>query len=174
MGAFDVIQNVTFLGAAIDRPDRHKNVNKIMAVFNQVVSGRIKNVYTRKDWVLAALYSGCEMDQAMGRCPVFTEQFFLNAGMTSTVRANLFGHIREIEPLSDYLKQDEENDDEIVHIVRTVSTEDSLRAVAEQGEVVFRLQNYDIWSLKSNFFLFGIGHMGYRENLDIILEFIDF
>ena len=119
LGAFDVVQNVTFLGAAIDRPDRHKNVNKIMAVFSQVISGRIKNVYTKKDWVLAALYSGCEMDQAMGRCPVFTEQFFISAGMTSPVRANLFGRIGEVVPLTDSLLVDDsgkENDDEIVLI----------------------------------------------------------
>lgn len=39
LGATDVIHNVTFLGAAIDRPDKHKNRQKIVAVFSQVISG---------------------------------------------------------------------------------------------------------------------------------------
>ena len=72
------------------------------------------------------------------------------------------------------MTEHEEKDQEegLVHIEGC--SEDDLRAVAMPGQIVFRLQNYDIWALNSDSFIFGIGHMGYRENLQLILENIDF
>ena len=52
MGAFDVIQNVTFLGGAIDRLDREKTMDHWSTILSQTVPGTIKNVYTKKDFVL--------------------------------------------------------------------------------------------------------------------------
>ena len=72
LGATDIIQNVTFMGAAIDKPDKAKTRFKIAEVFSHVVAGEIKNVFTNKDWVLL-LYNVCEIDLAMGRTDVYDE-----------------------------------------------------------------------------------------------------
>ena len=56
LDATDIIQNVTFLGAAIDLPDKDKTRAKMIDILSQVVCGEIKNVYTKKDWILAAFY----------------------------------------------------------------------------------------------------------------------
>ena len=68
-----MIQNVTFLGAAIDKPDKRKTKDKMAMVFNQVVAGEIKNVHTKKDYILSLLYTPCELDLAMGRHDVFSD-----------------------------------------------------------------------------------------------------
>lgn len=46
LGATNVIQNVTFLGAAIDLPDKAKTREKMAKVFSSTISGELKNVYT--------------------------------------------------------------------------------------------------------------------------------
>ena len=72
LNATDVIQNVTFLGAAIDLPDKEKTRAKMIDTFSSVVNGEIKNVHTKLDWILALNYTPCELDWAMGRNEVFT------------------------------------------------------------------------------------------------------
>lgn len=66
---------MTFLGAAIDLPDKDKTRDRMIHTFSNVVAGEIKNVHTKKDWVLAALYTTCEFDWAMGRNAVFEKHF---------------------------------------------------------------------------------------------------
>ena len=58
LGANDVIQNVTFLGAAIDRPDKAKTRWKMANVFSSTISGEIKNVFTKNDWILFLYHAG--------------------------------------------------------------------------------------------------------------------
>ena len=61
LGAADLIQNVTFMGGAIDRPDKEKTRELWAEIFSSTVSGQISNVYTKKDLILL-LYSLCEVD----------------------------------------------------------------------------------------------------------------
>ena len=68
-----MIQNVTFLGAAIDKSDKLKTKDKMATVFSQVIAGVIKNVFTKKDWILVCFYSICETDLAMGRHDCFSD-----------------------------------------------------------------------------------------------------
>ena len=50
-----------------------------------------------------------------------------------------------------------------------------LNAVADPAERVFLLQNYDIQELNSTTSFFKkIGHLTYRDNLKLILDYIDF
>jgi len=69
---------VTFLGAAIDLPDKDKTRAKMIDTFSNVVAGDIKSVYTKNDWILASLYTPCERDRALGHNAVFTKQFMSN------------------------------------------------------------------------------------------------
>jgi len=140
LGATQIIQNVTFLGAAIDKPDKEKTRRRMAEVFSNIVAGEIKNVFTANDWILP-MYMVCETDLAMGRSDVFTEQFLDGR------RTNLLGEIERHRELS---------------------------AIASHDQRVFLLQNYDIYSLKSSWFLNGIGHISYKNNLQLILEHIDF
>ena len=142
LGATDIIQNVTFMGAAIDKPDKTKSRFKIAEVFSQVVAGEIKNVFTNKDWILL-FYNVCETDLAMGRTDVYDGQFL------DGKRTNLLGDTER---------------------------HSKLNAIAYPAEKVFKLQNYDIQKLRSTHFFNGIGHIrnGYRENLQLILNHIDF
>ena len=73
LGATDVIQNVTFMGAAIDKMDKSKTRVKMASVLSNIVAGEIKNVWTKKDWILAGLYTPCEGALAMGRDDVYPE-----------------------------------------------------------------------------------------------------
>ena len=73
------------MGAAIDKPDKLKSKDRIASIFSQVIAGEIKNVYTKKDYILGMLYSPCEVDLAMGRHDVFSDQFLDNQ------RTNLLG-----------------------------------------------------------------------------------
>ncbi len=73
IGANNVIQNVTFLGAAIDLPDKVKTRRKMASVFSSTISGELKNVYTQKDLILI-LYACGQLDFAMGRYECFAEQ----------------------------------------------------------------------------------------------------
>ena len=47
-------------------------------------------------------------------------------------------------------------------------------AVAAQDDQVISWRNHDIYSLNSNWWFTGIGHLSYRENLDLIMRHIDF
>ena len=53
------------------------------------MAGEIKNVYTKKDYILGMLYSPCEVDLAMGRHDVFADQFLDNQ------RTNLLGQMED-------------------------------------------------------------------------------
>ena len=46
LGATNLIHNVTFLGAAIDRLDRDKTKSMWADILGTVLPGEIKNVYT--------------------------------------------------------------------------------------------------------------------------------
>ena len=56
----------------------------------------------------------------------------------------------------------------------SVDDKQKLLAVAENEEEVFSCRNYNIWSLKDNVNkpFCGIGHLDYRNCLDLILHFI--
>ena len=110
--------------------------------FSSVVNGEIKNVHTKKDWILAILYTPCELAFAMGHNEVFEKQF------QDGKRINLLAEQKKYS--------------------NNVST------VSQKDERVFRLQNHDIYSLDSNWWFTGIGHMDYRNKLDLILQHIDF
>lgn len=97
-------------------------------MFNQVIAGEIKNVHTSKDWILAALYSACETDRAMGRSAVFTEQF-MRFGSSST-RCNLLGKVEDVVPMQEIAS---EEDNEFGAVVIGGSEEEELRAVASPG-----------------------------------------
>ena len=58
IGANNVIQNVTFLGAAIDLPDKEKTREKMASVFSSTISGEMKNVHTTKDLILISYSCG--------------------------------------------------------------------------------------------------------------------
>ena len=73
------------MGAAIDKPDKSKTRAKISCVFSKVVAGEIKNVYTKKDYILAFCYTPCEWDLAMGRHDCFSDQ------VLDDRRSNLLG-----------------------------------------------------------------------------------
>lgn len=73
LNATDVIQNVTFLSAAVISPDKSKSRQKIAAVFNRVICGEIKNMWTKDDYILF-LYHCCEKETAMGRDDAFPDQ----------------------------------------------------------------------------------------------------
>ena len=70
LGATDLIQNVTFMGGAIDRLDREKTRSLWSNILSSVVPGQIRNVYTKKDLILI-LYSICEIDESVGRNIIF-------------------------------------------------------------------------------------------------------
>ena len=141
LGANDVIQNVTFLGAAIARPDRAKTRQKMASVFSQTINGELKQVYTKNDWILATFYTVSELELAMGRHDCFEEQFIDDR------RTNLLGEHERFG---------------------------FLNAIANPNEDVFRITNYDIYSLNSSWFMTGIGHRSYRSNLALILQHINF
>ena len=66
-------------------------------------------------------------------------------------------------------------DEKRTNLLGDTERHSKLNAVAYPAEKVFKLQNYDIQNLKSTSF-FSIGHNlnGYRENLQLILNHIDF
>jgi len=74
LNACDIIQNVTFLGAAIDIPDKPKTRVKMAGVFSKTVAGQIKNAFTESDMILIT-YMISNRDLAMGRNACFTRQF---------------------------------------------------------------------------------------------------
>ena len=73
LGATDLIQNVTFMGGAIDRLDREKTRALWSNILSSVVPGQIRNVYTKKDLILI-LYSICEIDESVGRNIIFANR----------------------------------------------------------------------------------------------------
>ena len=142
----DLVQNVTFMGAAIDTPDKKKTLQRMAMVFHSVIKGEIKNVHTDKDLILVLFYTPCELDYAMGRNAAFVKQF--ETVKHRRVRTNLHGEVSK--NLHEF-------------------------AVAQPDDNVFRMKNYDIYSLGGGWWIFGgIGHLTYRENLGKILPFIDF
>ena len=72
LGASEVLQNVTFLGGAVDILDKAKHKALWTQILSQSVAGPIKNVYTRKDAILL-LYSVSQFDWAIGRNPMFVQ-----------------------------------------------------------------------------------------------------
>ena len=70
LGATDVLQNVTFMGGAVDKLDKQKNRDLWADILSSQVPGVVKNVYTRKDAILL-LYSAAEFDYAIGRNAMF-------------------------------------------------------------------------------------------------------
>jgi hypothetical protein len=54
--AHDIIQNVTFMGAAVDLLDGPKIEQRWVSIFSATISGRIINAYTPWDCVLLLLY----------------------------------------------------------------------------------------------------------------------
>ena len=69
-GAHNVVQNVTFMGAAVDVLDKPKIEQRWVNIFASTVSGTIKNVYTKWD-VILLLYSASQFDHSLGRNKVF-------------------------------------------------------------------------------------------------------
>ena len=135
LNATDVIQNVTFLSAAIGKLDKSNQRQKMAAVFSHVIAGEIKNLWTKNDLILV-LYHCCEKQTAMGRDDIFPDQTLDN------IRTNLLGE--------------------------QAGPSQPENTVAEPGENVFRLQNYDLAQVSK------IGHMKIREVLPLILKFIEF
>ena len=72
-GAHNVVQNVTFMGAAVDVLDKPKIEQRWVNIFASTVSGTIKNVYTKWD-VILLLYSASQHDFSLGRNPVFNKK----------------------------------------------------------------------------------------------------
>jgi hypothetical protein len=68
--ANDVIQNVTFMGAAVDVLDKPKSEQLWIKVFANTINGTITNAYTKSDAILI-LYSASQVDLSLGRNPVF-------------------------------------------------------------------------------------------------------
>ena len=81
LGAVEVLQNITFMGGAVDVLDKAKHKALWTMILSQSIPGSIKNVYTRKDAILL-LYSISEFDWAIGRNPMFVKQ-------TKGVRSNI-------------------------------------------------------------------------------------
>ena len=53
LGVANLIQNVTFMGGAIDRLDKNEaKLFKWSTIFSEIVNGEIRNVYTKKDVIL--------------------------------------------------------------------------------------------------------------------------
>ena len=77
LGANDLIHNVTLMGGAIDRLDRAKSKELWATILSSVISGEVKNVFTKKDYILL-MYSICETDQSAGRNKLFTTAFLGN------------------------------------------------------------------------------------------------
>ena len=137
LGATEIIHNVTFMGGAVDRIDRPKSRELWAQILSSILSGEVKNVYTKKDLILL-LYSMCETAFSQGRSTVFERR------MLGSRRTNL--HAEEESYQSDLV-------------------------IASEDDWAFRLRNYNIWSLKSSSF-FGLGHLQYRDQLRLILEYI--
>ena len=71
------------------------------------------------------------MNQAMGRCAVFTEQFLRHEGDDSA-RSNLLGRVQDVMPIVNINKEDEEERG-FVLLLDERRSEDDLRAVACTG-----------------------------------------
>ena len=52
IGATDILQNITFLGGAVDKLDKDKHKQLWMRILSSQVPGQVKNVYTKKDAIL--------------------------------------------------------------------------------------------------------------------------
>ena len=57
LNATDIIQNVTFLGAAVKLPKKTKTKMDTVDCFSNVVNGEIKNVHTKKDKILKYFFT---------------------------------------------------------------------------------------------------------------------
>ena len=57
----NLIQNVTFMGGAIERLDKDEaRLHKWSTILSEIVNGEIRNVYTKKDAILV-LFQICEV-----------------------------------------------------------------------------------------------------------------
>jgi len=63
IGAHEIIHNVTFLGGATNF---HRDKEMWETIFCQTVAGKLKNVYSTKDFILG-VYQAAEKHDAIGR-----------------------------------------------------------------------------------------------------------
>jgi hypothetical protein len=56
VGSNDIVQNVTFMGGAVDVLDKAKKEDLWVQIFSRTISGTIVNAYTKSDAILL-LYS---------------------------------------------------------------------------------------------------------------------
>ena len=86
--AHNVVQNVTFMAAAVDIFDKPKIEQRWVSLFSQTISGTITNAYSKSDAILL-FYSTSQWDWALGRSPVFSKK--------AIVRKNLLANLETEE-----------------------------------------------------------------------------
>ena len=74
MGKFDIIQNITFLGGAINFNGIEKE-KKWYKIFQKTVSGKIRNIFSKKDQVLLGYSFTHKGKSAAGRNQIPFETF---------------------------------------------------------------------------------------------------
>jgi len=83
--ANSLIQNVTFMGAAISQFDRNAQTQAVWSkIFSQTINGSIRNVYTKKDMILL-LYTSSQLRYSTGRNQVMAEA---SEGLINTTLSN--------------------------------------------------------------------------------------
>ena len=82
--AHNVVQNVTFMGAAVDVLDKAKIEQRWVSVFSQTISGTITNAYTKSDAILL-LYSASQVDYSLGRHPVFSKKTIVRKNLLTNL-----------------------------------------------------------------------------------------